>query len=81
MGKFVYQNLSMEKNKLNLSERWAQVKEKIKEANVELTDDDLEFKPGGEEELLARLSRKMNRSPEDVQAWIESVSSNKGKAS
>jgi uncharacterized protein YjbJ (UPF0337 family) len=71
----------MGNNSINLSAPWPQVKEKIKESNVELTDEDLDYSPGREEELLSRLAKKMNRTPEEVRAWIESVSANKGKAS
>ena len=60
---------------------WNEVKEKIKESNVNLTDEDLNYLPGEEEKLLERLSKKMNRSPVEIKAWIESISSNKGKAS
>jgi hypothetical protein len=66
-------------NKLNLSAPWPEVKEKIKESNIELTDQDLEF--NDDQELLKHLSKKMNRTPEEVQKWIESVAANKGKAS
>lgn len=66
---------------LKLTAPWQEVKEKIKETNIELSDADLEYQPGKEEELLTRLGKKMNRSPEEIKAWIESVSSNKGKAS
>ena len=66
---------------LKLSEPWEDVKEKIKESNIELTDEDLQYTPGNEEELLNRLSKKLNRTPDEVKAWIESVSFNKGIAS
>jgi len=71
----------MDAQKFKLSAPWPEVKEKIKEANVELTDSDLEYQPGKEEDLLDRLSKKMNRSKQEVRSWIESVSANKGKAS
>lgn len=66
---------------LKLLAPWQEVKEKIKESNIELTDADLNYEPGKEAELLQHLGRKMNRSPEEIKLWIESVSSNKGKAS
>ena len=68
-------------NTLNLSAPWPVVRERIKEVNVELTDEDLDYVPGNEEALLSHLSAKMNRSVEDIKAWIESLSANKGKAS
>ena len=66
---------------LKLEDPWPEVKERLKEVNVELTDEDLDYTPGQEKELLQRLSKKMNKDIPAVKAWIESVSSNKGKAS
>jgi uncharacterized protein YjbJ (UPF0337 family) len=67
--------------KLKLEAPWEEVREQIKENNIELTDDDLVYEPGKDDELLNRLSQKMNRSPQQVKALIESISSNKGRAS
>ena len=66
---------------LKLKTSWEEVKEKIKEANVELTDADLNYNADQEKELLEHLAKKMKKSPEEIKAWIESVSSNEGKAS
>ncbi len=70
-----------ETNKLNLAAPWPEVKERMKESNIELTDEDLSHGPEKADALLAHLASKMNRSPEDIRVWIESLSSNKGKAS
>jgi hypothetical protein len=66
---------------LKLEAPWEQVKEMLKEVNPELTDDDLMYDTKQANILLETLSRKMNRSPEEIRTWIESVSHNKGKAS
>lgn len=66
---------------LKLESPWDEVKEKMKENSIELTDEDLVYTPGQEEELLNRLAAKMNRTPEQVKILIESISSNKGRAS
>lgn len=66
---------------LKLEAPWVDVKELIKEINPQLTDEDLEYTDGNEEELLERLAVKMNRSKDHIKDWIESVSYNKGKAS
>ncbi len=66
---------------LKLEAPWPQVKELLKEANSNLTDEDLYYTPGSEDALLQRLAKKMDRSTEHIKGWIESVSSNKGKAS
>jgi len=66
---------------LKLESPWPQVREQLKEVNLELTDDDLQYEKGKEKELLERLASKMNKSIEDIKGWIESVSHNKGIAS
>jgi hypothetical protein len=66
---------------LKLEAPWEQVKEMLKEVNNGLTDEDLEYRNENANSLLQRLARKMNRSPEEIRTWIESVSHNKGKAS
>ena len=68
-------------NSLHLENSWEVVKEKLKEQNVELTDEDLELRPGKEDELIDRLSSKLRKEPSAIKAWIESISFNKGKAS
>ncbi|HEY1115509.1 MAG TPA: hypothetical protein VGE66_18205 [Chitinophagaceae bacterium] len=65
---------------LKLDAPWEEVKEMLKEVNLELTDEDLHLEPNGDRELLERLSRKMNKDVFAVKAWIESVSSNRGLA-
>ena len=72
---------NMETDQLKLQKSWERVKETLKEINVELTDDDLAYQPGQEDELLERLEKKMKKSKADIKALIESVSANKGKAS
>ncbi len=71
----------MENIPLNLEQPWEIVKELMKENNVTLTDEDLFYNPDNVEKLLAHLSKKLNRSMEDVRILIESISANSGKAS
>ena len=59
-----------------LQARWETVKERMKENDINLTDKDLEYIPGKEEELIQRLEKIMNRSRDQVIAYIESISSN-----
>ena len=65
------------KNLFNPDNSWEEVKEKIKESNFEITDSDLELKPGKENELFERLAKKLNKSKEEIKDWVESVSANK----
>ena len=75
------QTIYMEKDiKINLEAPWEEVKERMKESNIDLTDADLEYEPGKEDELLSRLEKIMNKSRADIIAYIESISSNKDLA-
>ena len=65
---------------LNLQAPWDEVKEKLKEINVELTDQDLDYTPGKEDELFSKLQDKLGKSKEDIKVWIESVSYTSGMA-
>lgn len=66
----------MENQFLHLKAPWNEVRERIKENNINLTDEDLDLQPGREGELLARLESKMHKSREEISIWIESISSN-----
>ena len=66
--------------KLNISIPWEEVKEKLLEAEPHLTEADLEYKEGKEEELLERLAQKMGRTTDQVKGWIESVAFTDGLA-
>lgn len=67
--------------KLQLERSWEEVKEDLKENNIYLTDDDLNYQPGEEDQLLERLENKMNKPKSEIKALIESISFNKGRAS
>jgi hypothetical protein len=66
--------------KLKLEAPWEEVKERIKENDSRITDADLEYEPGKEEELLDRLAKIMNKPHHEIAAYIESISFNKGLA-
>ena len=65
---------------INPENSWEDLKEKIKETNPEITDEDLTFMDGREEELYEKLALKLHKSKEDIKGWIESVSYNKAIA-
>jgi uncharacterized protein YjbJ (UPF0337 family) len=56
---------------LNLKGSWNEVKGKLKQKYGQLTDDDLMFAEGKEEELLGRLQQRLGMSKEDVRSDIE----------
>jgi hypothetical protein len=65
---------------LKLKTPWEEVKEKMKENDHHLTDDDLQYSPGHEDELLQRLEKKLNKPRHQIVAYIESISSNEDLA-
>lgn len=65
---------------LKLRASWEEVKERLKENDVSLTDDELQYAPGQEEQLLERLAKHSNKSPDEVRRYIESISANEDKA-
>ena len=56
---------------LNLKGNWNEIKGKLKQKYGQLTDDDLTFAEGKEDELLGRLQQRLGKSKEDVRKEIE----------
>ena len=61
-------------NKLQLKGNWNQVKGKLKQKYGELTDDDLAYVEGKEDQLLGRLQEKTGKSKEDLINEINKIS-------
>jgi uncharacterized protein YjbJ (UPF0337 family) len=59
--------------KLEVKGNWNQLKGKLKQKYAQLTDDDLSFAAGKEDELLGRLQKKLGKSKEDLRAEIEKL--------
>ena len=60
-------------DKLELINRWNDVKEKLKRRYQMLTDEDLMYRLGREGELIVRLQRKLGKSRADVMRMIGEV--------
>jgi uncharacterized protein YjbJ (UPF0337 family) len=58
---------------LQLKGSWNEVKGKLKQKYGQLTDDDLEFAEGKDDELLGRLQRKLGKAKEDLRKELESL--------
>lgn len=59
--------------KLKLKGDWNVVKGKLKQQYANLTDNDLIFEEGKEDELLGRLQKKIGKSVEEVRTMIEKL--------
>jgi uncharacterized protein YjbJ (UPF0337 family) len=51
---------------LNIKGTWNEVKGKLKQKYGQLTDDDLTFTEGKEDELLGRMQSRLGRTKEDI---------------
>jgi uncharacterized protein YjbJ (UPF0337 family) len=51
---------------------WNTVKGKLKQAYGNLTDDDLKYEEGKEDELLGRLQQKTGKTKDDLKKWFNS---------
>jgi uncharacterized protein YjbJ (UPF0337 family) len=58
-------------NKLQFKGSWNEIKGKLKQSYGTLTDDDLAFAEGKDDELLGRLQKKLGKSKEEVRQMIE----------
>lgn len=60
-------------NKLEIKGTWNEAKGKLKQKYAELTDDDLTFAEGKEDEMLGRLQQKTGRTKEELRAEIRDL--------
>ena len=56
--------------KLELKGNWNEIKGKLKQKYADLTDDDLTFAEGKDDELLGRLQKKLGRTKEEIRKEI-----------
>jgi uncharacterized protein YjbJ (UPF0337 family) len=56
--------------KLEIKGNWNELKGKLKQKYAQLTDDDLTFTEGKEDELLGRLQTKLGRKKEEIRQDI-----------
>lgn len=60
-------------DKLRVKGNWNEVKGKMKQKYADLTDDDLTYAEGKEDELLGRLQKKTGRSKDELKREIEEL--------
>jgi uncharacterized protein YjbJ (UPF0337 family) len=59
--------------KLQMKGSWNEMKGKLKQKYGQLTDDDLVFADGKEDELLGRLQKRLGRTKDELRAEIEDM--------
>jgi uncharacterized protein YjbJ (UPF0337 family) len=60
-------------NTLQIKGTWNEVKGKLKQKYGQLTDDDLLFTEGKEDELYGRLQTKLGKTKEEIRKVIQDI--------
>ncbi len=58
---------------LKIKGNWNKVKGKLKEKYGELTDDDLQYSEGRQNQLIGRLQKRLGKSKEEVRKIIRDI--------
>ncbi|HWB58193.1 MAG TPA: CsbD family protein [Chthoniobacteraceae bacterium] len=59
--------------KFEIKGNWNEIKGKLKQKYGQLTDDDLAFSEGKEDELLGRLQQRLGKKKEEIRDAIEKM--------
>lgn len=59
--------------KLKLKGNWNELKGKMKQSYGDLSDDDLTYEEGKDDEFVGRLQKKLGKTKEDVIKWIQDL--------
>ena len=60
-------------DKLEFKGTWNEVKGKIKQSYADLTDDDLKYEEGKDDEFLGKLQKKVGKGRDELVTWIKSL--------
>ncbi len=53
--------------------RWNEIKGKVKQQYADLTDDDLMYAEGKEDELVGKLQKKTGKTQDEVNTWLNDL--------
>lgn len=60
-------------DKLTLKGNWNELKGKMKQADGRLTDDDLRYEEGKDDETIGRIQQRLGKTKDEVVDWIRSL--------
>jgi len=58
---------------LKMKGNWNELKGKIKQKYANLTDNDLLYEEGKEDELYGRLQQKTGKTKQELKSWIDTL--------
>jgi uncharacterized protein YjbJ (UPF0337 family) len=60
-------------DKLTIKGTWNELKGKMKQADGRLTDDDLRYEEGKDDEMVGRVQQRLGKTKDEVVSWIRSL--------
>ena len=60
-------------NKLRFKGTWNEIKGKLRQKYGELTDDDLAYSEGQDEELIGRIQKRLGKTHDEVRRVLEGL--------
>ena len=60
-------------SELRARSNWTELKGKMRQGYADLTDDDVEYAEGKQEEWLGKIGNKIGKTAQDVKAWIRGL--------
>jgi uncharacterized protein YjbJ (UPF0337 family) len=60
-------------DKMEIKGRWNEWKGRIKQEYADVTDDDLKYEEGREDEMFGRLQKKTGKAKDDLIRWLRSL--------
>ena len=66
-------------DELELRGRWNELKGKAKQAHGDLTDDDVRWEEGKDEEFFGRMQTKLGKTKDEVVSWIRGLRTDRNR--
>ena len=63
----------MDSKEFKIKGNWNELKGKVKQKYGELTDDDLVYEEGKDDELLGRIQKRIGQTKDQVIDWIQKL--------
>ncbi len=60
-------------DKMEIKGNWNELKGKVKQAHAHLTDDDLEWEDGKDDEFFGRMQKKIGKTKDEFVSWVKSL--------
>ncbi len=58
---------------MEIKGNWNQLKGRVKQEHADLTDDDLEWEDGKDDEFFGRMQKKIGKTKDEFVSWVKSL--------